>query len=711
MRPRARQRGVTLVIALGTLAVFTLLVVGFATVMRNRRVTARAALDDTRARHLLYAGLSRAVSHVHQSMPGTVYPVWGALASPGTSNCHDVVSAEALAMVPASLWRDASNATPHWVYAVTTNGVTNGRVAWLVLNCSGFLDANVVGGIPRSANTNVTELDLTALPDVTGDPNTLFARRAEHRRYESVDELARANTGTLRRPIEDLFIYSYDPGRDAYIHDLLALGDPTATFPTKVPVNRVAAYTGTTYTAYNAAATFRNDVFDPLRTTFADAGFAASDALAWNVINYIDGDRLPHGDDPHPWLSAQLSEAIPLINEVVLREVAGEPDHTYEAVVELWFPFLPARAEAADGFQLEVGVFSNAVTGADADAALDAPAPAGWSFRTNITTMAYGGPAEFLVAPSWAGKRIARPDPASPGSFLPLSGSNQVWFLARVVQTVGGSNVVVDQAWAPDPVPIDRDGAWSVDDPRANGAPWHWALTPDTLGATNANCSAWADPGESQGLPIFHRDGPMRTIGELGHIYLPGATSVWRNIDLCTSRAGQLMDRLTVRATNAPAHGLVAMGTANTNVAATLFYNMPIGYSNAFVSVTGVVDAASATDIGGAIARGGPYLGFGDLMARALGTGPYSSIAEAFRACASNTVGSAAAADVLREAPVRNMVELVTFRQNLFTVILVAEALAGDQRTPVAREEVVALFHRDAYTGRTFLRSWRPLRD
>jgi hypothetical protein len=710
------------VIALGTLAVFSLLVLAFSNSIRSRRLAARASADDVRARHLLYVALSRSISQANAEMRDTVYPAWPdgeALPSPGTSNCIDILADEALAAIPASLHPDVLSTTARWVYAVSTAGETNGRVGWVTANCSGLLDANQIGGESRTVSTNVQELGIVALPDLLVPFESVFySRREAYRRYESVDELSRLNAALLARPVSDLFTYSYDPGRDAYYTALSDLGSRSALFPDKFSINAVRDVAATTYDAYRNDPAFMGTTCPDLDAVFTAAGFTDPDAMTWNVINYIDGDRLPQSLEAEPWLSSRVSEAIPLINELVISEVGGAPDNTYQVAVELWFPFLPATVEPGDGFSLEVGVFSNALSSSESDTRLSAGTLADWSFRTNITSMAYGGPQEFLVARSPTSKQIAVPHPTNSTQLLELgevvtysAGSppstvtltNTIWFLARVVQNVNGSNAVVDQAWAPAPAPFNTTGAWSTDDPRANGAPWHWEPETATLGSINTNCSAWSDPEEPQGLPIYHTDAAMVSIGELGHVFLPAtATSRWQTIDLYAPPTGYLMDRLTVRGTNRSARGLVAIGTSNPEVTATLFRGAGLGYSNGTFAATGRIDAASAMLAGLALSQNGPYQGFADLVSR--------NAPAAMKECATNSLGGAVN-DIVREAPLRAITELVTFRQNIFSIILLAEALGVGGRAPVARKQAVAVVHRDAYTGRVFLRSLRMLKD
>jgi len=55
------------------------------------------------------------------------------------------------------------------------------------------------------------------------------------------------------------------------------------------------------------------------------------------------------------------------------------------------------------------------------------------------------------------------------------------------------------------------------------------------------------------------------------------------------------------------------------------------------------------------------------------------------------------------------LVNLITFRNNYFTVIVGAQVLGNDQKTVVGEKRAVATVYRDAYTGRHFMRSFKWL--
>lgn len=271
--------------------------------------------------------------------------------------------------------------------------------------------------------------------------------------------------------------------------------------------------------------------------------------------------------------------------------------------------------------------------------------------------------------------------------------------MARVLH--GGTPV--DQAPGTNTLMFTGDYAYSVDDPRMNGSIENWDVVSRSIGSNNWNCTAWADEIEGQGLPIFHRDGPMVTIGEVGHIFHPGSTNTkWRNINILSPEGAFLLDRLTVRATNPPACGLVSMNSAQTNVLGTLFHGVEVGYTNEFKTASHTLDM-----------NGDPVR----QITSALGKGFYSfenmfeidGVSNGFQKCASSIVTNGQVSDIIREAPLRNIVEMVTWRQNIFTVIVASQALGRDGETPVAEKRGIAVVYRDAYTGKSFIKSFRLL--
>ena len=66
--PHPRNSGIALIIVLGFLGILLLLAVSFAISMRVERLATHTYLDQVRAKHLVHAALSRALSAVNTNM-------------------------------------------------------------------------------------------------------------------------------------------------------------------------------------------------------------------------------------------------------------------------------------------------------------------------------------------------------------------------------------------------------------------------------------------------------------------------------------------------------------------------------------------------------------------------------------------------------------------------------------------------------------------
>lgn len=747
MEGRDTRRGVTLIVVLGALSVLILLAVAFARAMRRHRAVARNYSDTVRVEQLAHTALLRAMEEVDASLVGECYPLWSghdptdahdALCSQGPESFPEILSAGAAREIPGSLLRDASLAATNgcgWI-AVTNFGTrSSGRIAYLVVNCSGLLDANIVGGINRSWSTNVNELDLEGLPDFVNWSDFL-ADRDVHRRYESVPELAALNEG-LAYAISNFFVYSYDPGRDEYFVDRADLGKRGIELHPRFHVNALtnsAAYAGAAgdLSAYRNDTAFMTNYMDPLRLHVNLAGLSnVSGEVSWNLVNYLDPDRLPHSDGLYPWREAVV-EAVPLINEIVFQDASGAPSNHYEFAVELWFPFCPAEARPSDGFVLQVGVFaSEASSGEGGIMALADPQ---WSFAADVGAMAFSNATEFLCFTSPPERVVSFPYTTTnaPGvtNYFPVSPSNSVWFLARVLKADGLATNPVDEAMGyelgnMDPadrrmIQFSNTVGYSVNDPRLNGRVRYWTGSPgtnalghsyppgsNTLGGMNRNCDPYSWGG--QGLPLFHRDAPMFNIGEIGHICTirenaaPGTERPWETVDLMSDTNGAaLLDLLTVRPTNSPARGLVAINSGQLDVLETLFRDIHMGYSNSAFATPQYLLVNLPSLAQAVYDNGGDYVSFRHMygLVQAFESSVYASIPT-----------NQPMNDILREAPMRHIVDLVTFRQNVFTVILAAQVLGRDGVTVLAERRAIAVVCRDAYTGRSFIRSLRWLAE
>lgn len=289
--------------------------------------------------------------------------------------------------------------------------------------------------------------------------------------------------------------------------------------------------------------------------------------------------------------------------------------------------------------------------------------------------------------------------------------------------------------------PNKGNNASQIDNPadanngRFSGGTWIGGRDYDpvdhTLGTTNTACENLMQNFEpdAQGLPIMFKNGPMDNIGELGYLFLsnlddehPSNESLWYwgTQELMCTNGARLMDLMTVRTlgTNTwerSQRGLVAINTRNKEVIKALIKNQLLGYTNAWSDDLLPVNPAGPQAVADAIvdtqiSYGTNYYRYSDLFwgNHEIGcSDDVTTIAEAFRDCMPDRNERN---DIRREDPFRNMCELISFRQNLFTIAVAAQVLASDGE-PAAEKRAVAVVYRDAYTGRYFTRSMKWLSD
>lgn len=797
---------------LGLLAVMTVLSVAFSIAMRVERMAARNFLHAVRAEQLIQTAMVRAVADINGEMVGQVYPDWrgrnttngmptlpSGFAAPdamcsysaGSDPVPNLLTGEALRSFPHALLDDAQAMRPAWI----EDGVTDGRVAYIVLNASGLLDANYVGGTNRVWSKYPNEIDVSSLPEIV-NASYFYADRRTDRRYETIPELGELNTGVIK-PISNLVHFSFDVAKDQFFVDTgnpptdvdtnrppRWLGRRTAVLRDKFKINSItnyqAYYNPGVYDAYKESQNlygedFMGEYWQPMRDMLAVAGLERPDDVSWNLINYLDPDRVPQGAEAYPWRHTEGGEAIPLVNEIVLREVQTGGTSTnqwvpvnnprdprfpgyytnivvdagtgYSFAIELWFPFAPVKVEPRDGFRLQVGVFNSRVSNLPELDIMQAANPA-WSFTEPITNMVYGTATEFVVVTSPPNKVITFPDPGT------IGGGNEVYFLARVLKTETNNygRIVatnpVDEAMGYQMGELteyrralkrfDQVRGYSVNDPRSNGQVKYWSTFGDngrnidgidyppdqnTLGTTNANCDAWSFKG--QGLPIYSKNGPMINIGELGHIFRSNLDDeantdywYWRTINLMRSDEGaMLLDLITADPKVEAKRGLFCINSWQREAMIALFNNLQIGVSN--VTSAGrepvsrqKIEYLVDTIIAERDRRGRPFLSFADMFTSedsdAGGGGP---VADAFRECAPRGPDSN---DIYKEDTFRHICELISFRNNIYIILMVAQAtqdLPRGGKSVLAERRAIATVYRDSYTGRHFTRSFKWLTD
>jgi Tfp pilus assembly protein PilX len=729
LHPSHRKRGVALIIVLGLLTVLTILGVAFAIAMRVERLAARNYVSNVRAEQLIQTAVARTLVGVTNNMRDRYYPSVDILASTGTKSVNDMVSSEAEGFIPGVFQAGATATTVGWE-DVTANGKTIGRVSYLAVNCGGLIDANVSGG---NTNLNIAgrlgpeELDLSSFPEDISSYTSFINDRAIDKRYETLNELRSMNTG-VKSDFNSLFVFSYDPAPDMFLvpnssplpGTLLqyfpkitnALAIPGFTMHAKFNINSITNLpkAGASYTQASLAAWVAK-----VSTILSDSGLRAPsdrpDDLAWNVANWLDEDYYPQCSDGQAYMHTEGGEAMPLISEISIKGGVFK--------VELWFPFVTtndAALWAAGAYTVEIAVKQS-------------PAAAPTTTSYTIDPMAYGTPTEFRTFPPRGGTGITQSNDPAINVTVKLNG--------QPVDNAMDRNTFVHGIWKT----VPEGFGYQVDDPRSNGRIDAWqthsdnsaAILAETLGARNT-CTD-TDTFPRQGLPIFIKNGPMKTVADIGYLYRSNLDDerpteknkwYWNTVNLLHGGEGaKLLDRISVNPTSTDANkfvkskGLISINTSDAKAMAILFKGMEIGYNQNVYSLTAadaqnlakaVIDRRAAKfpkgfkqyqDLVDAPPNSDASQNYGELKT------PIDAIVAKW--CAQGGVGFDKPNDKVREDIFRNIVHMITFRQNMFTVLLGAQVLAADGQTVEAEKRAVAIIYYDAYTGGYFTRFFKWL--
>lgn len=764
-RAAGGRDGVALIICLGLLSIMTLLAVTFAVAMRVERMAARNFADGVRARHLVQASLVRAVQQIDSHMVRKVYPDWDVTGSVGSGGNANLNSPQLDTLLPKGELRTLFNATtPQWV----TTSIPGGRVAYVIVNTSGLIDVNTVGGAARVSSTNLQEVsfDADSAPEALGTSATLVAARDAIVRYETLAELPSLSPTIFTPDIQSFQTFSYDPGRDKVFVEqtnspwwrwidkrrppppgttgISTLGTRSAELylHDKFNINSITNYAsfwaGGNRNKYLSDASFMTNYWTPLRDMLRDAVLTESgvqsdrpDDVTWNIVNYLDPDRIPHGESGlTPWTKSEGGEPIPMVNEIVVERVFT---NTYKVKAELWYPYAPLPVTAADKFIAQVWIWTNL-----AGVVTTPPALADELTVTNSTFihpasrtalidgMVFDSPSEFFVLESG---NITLNGPLD-------TGANRFALLVRVCKIEPDNSLfIVDEGMGYDRADqaanrrrlflVDNNnklGSYQINDPRSNGQVRYWTgvngnfftNSPGTLGARNDPSILKPNERRGQGLPLYAPDptGPIRNIAELGHIWRSNLDdevtdqrdAFWRTIDLMHKTEGaMLLDMMHTGEARKPYTGLFSANSRQESPWRVMLNNLRIGVPN--IPTPQLTVSETAKNLLISELRATPrFVSFTDMFTAEQSDAGGGPLADAFRYCAEEQ--APLAGDILKEDTFRHVCELMSFRQNIFTIVLAAQVMGANGITPIAERRAVATIYRDAYTGRRFTRNF-----
>lgn len=238
--------------------------------------------------------------------------------------------------------------------------------------------------------------------------------------------------------------------------------------------------------------------------------------------------------------------------------------------------------------------------------------------------------------------------------------------------------------------------------------------------------------------PFMVFDTGFTSIGDIGHIYTsrtsaeqsPGIPEIppvgtvssaaprYDTISFAARSGAALLDIFTITPTNIPTRGLVQANTQQRPVIQTLLSDIHIGWTNNF---TGTIDPSRWIRLTEKPER---VDGWADVYADALTNAPYSmgwrSYADMLPSLSTNRVltmenvwggiDASSPAHDYTEDVMRGIVDKVSFRQNIFVIIVAAQTLspASTDTHPItlAEQRAAVTVIRDAYTGKWLVHSW-----
>ena len=748
------QDGIALIIVLGLLAVLVIIGVSFSVSMRTERLATRSYLDVVKARHLVHTALARVLSeHIHPALDGLAYPPWDAYSIPDTTADRlEILGDKSMTnspmiFIPMSLRSAAAAAEGlQWqeLRDPYDDKILYGEYAFLVVNNSGLLDANVIGStnMLRSLGTNAAEIiaDYNVLPELmSGAPSNALAKYREgFARFESVPELYNLTSSTMfsgnfgAPPLVQKGSGSHLAGRMAdHLHVFSRL--PLGFANDNLTANSKVAYIGG-----NPSASWLTGVVDAI-SDISVATIPDKLAFARVMYDFAESESYePVGDNDTEKFARISSRPVPMINEIIVSNslkmvmsgTQATVEHRIYLTIETWFPFTADDDEPAFQIRLDAPLQKTAIIpnwpGFQAQPTLEkSPDPASFGpdpdkdSGYNLTTFVY----------------IQKQDVNGPGqpSYGPGTMTLRVTLPAaiRVVHVSTDKTVdLVFPGWASDAfqlggfrpanLPIDQERGIavvgkSVNDPRINWAPAnpiHWGNGSATITPMARNVTVAGERDDEVGFMYARRE-PFSTVGDIGYL-LYNETKPWqtvRLIDPPVPEIAKLIDRFRVHADGEyPRLGVVNVNTRQEAALAAVFNQSPIERYPGDPNKTRMTPTQAKE-----LAK--YWVSVVGNVGMATNTSDYAT-----RVTAAKFDQILGTSDKFtRESVIRNSIGLLGARHNLFTIFLAARTFS-DKYNPAAHSNVkrdyvtseqraVAVVWRDPYittdgAGNSTAESW-----
>ncbi|OGV69111.1 MAG: hypothetical protein A2283_04385 [Lentisphaerae bacterium RIFOXYA12_FULL_48_11] len=747
------ERGIALILVIGLISVLMISAVAFAISMRVERQGSYNYRYGVQARHILWSALAEALQEIDATMdPASttnsmmVYPEWDVIASKSESATLPrkarVLSISGVNYVPQNSWTAARAAIPYYRNVTGTNDWKIGRYAYIAVNMSGLLDANLAGGAPaRSGGASPSEIQIDQLPEIFGHGSQFTTvRAAQMGRYDSLFEMTNLNAAVFVGPVNNMALYSL-----ARNDEVLPIIDTGGAAQKKVWIGGSVA----DLKAREAE----------IKNAFTACGVVNPDLAYWNLLEYVDDNFVPDANGVgEPSLGGvtgkDLIEPVPMFNDFTVlysctysHDSAGASNFVVSSVsvipvIEIVYLF---DQDNNRRYQLKYNV--SITTNMPASAASLLPLdPNQAPFVPTINP-----PTEETYPSTFLGKESAVPSyrvyalkalPGGGGSTAPC-GQVRVAFCVNFsgyITEVGGSRQPADRIVDQVPVPwndsqgikaivnftVTTPGGTVVGqsvtqtnwieciDPRFNSLPGaHWiadlaqksinSLTGHSMKKINNITEMFFKPTVYRLPPneindydddtlMYSANKPLLTVGELGYI----CYGTWRTIRLYDHKATgfpsgypdgrpvhPVFDYFMVTNKNY-VRGLVNINTTNLNVLASVFSGVP----NKEYSPTASMPWINATSLATEISTNGPYYNVSSMV---------TSITWA--SVVSNFVVNPS--EIEKESILRNSADLLTVRHNLFTIYLLSdsyiEGSGNSSGTTLASARAVAEVWRDPF--------------
>gem|GEM_PF-2047861 len=709
IRPGSRNRGVAIIIVLGLMAVMMISGAAFTIFTQIERRGSSNYRHTRQARHVLWAALACAIDDINKELDGgsgnIIYPTNYIFSSKMTGSTASAALFNSTIddfLPSAATWDQITNANASWKLISSSSGQGYGRYAFVAWNCSGLLDANMVGLSNRTSGANAEEINLTAtnFPTHGTPPYRLWRNLAECQtffrnslnsayRYETYAELKHLVQNSPENcwlydktmsPV-DFAVYSLAPMGQSLnaqneIEDQIYVGGPETSWG-DVEAGFKKAFDG---------------VAEPELTRY-------SQYAALNLADFVDANDEPSVDGNNAIVGVEM---VPMINEVILRydlrytdngsgERTIDQDKTkIRLEVEWWYPFIK-KSDGTYDLQCDIAVTNRSGNTAGT---MDKTIPR-LREKWHVTKPTF---IEGVTAREM-GRQVIGEWNANGGQVAAGVSNLNVRFDVRVglrIVQAAGRKAIVDEV--PSPYPKSDKDFWKsqytvnlgidlagigpssatlsvtnsaqAEDPRFNHnayrADGYWIYgSVATPGETNANAFAYlAEPAnDSDGdFDMYVANRPLRTIGELGFV----CYDKWRTVRLYTHNPAppapitpydKVYDAFSLYKPGTYRRGLVNGNTTNQSVLASVFWQAP---ENEFEqSNSNRVDSNTAMDIAA------------EIIASA--NRPYRNISQIAAGVdwANYTTG---ATEIEREGLIRSSMDLLTTRHNLFTIVIAGEA-------------------------------------